>query len=136
MSFTIHEVANRFNVTYDALRFYEKRGLLIDIKRDANGQRIYSDQNCDDLDKLLHLRRLGATVEEVKEMMVLFREAPQSAAAYETGIQLFDRLDRETDQKIADLQQQKVFLHHKRSVFETQKQQLLAGSESGTKVGK
>lgn len=124
MTLTIHETADRFNITYDALRFYEKRGLLTDINRDKNGRRIYSDANLDDLDKLLHLRRLGATVAEVSQMMTLFREHPQSADGYDVGIKLFDRLNQEADQKIADLQRQKEFLHHKKIVFEQQKQRL------------
>ena len=45
---SIRDVADRFNITYDTLRFYEKQGLLKNIQRNANGQREYSDHDVDD----------------------------------------------------------------------------------------
>ncbi|GKT02999.1 helix-turn-helix domain-containing protein [Furfurilactobacillus entadae] len=122
----IHDVAAQFHVTYDALRFYEKKGLLHPIQRNDNGQREYSDHDLDDLNKLLHLRHLGATVAETKQMLDLFRDDHKSVTAYDTGIALLEHLQDETNQQITRLQQQQSFLVEKMHRFEQEKAKLLS----------
>ncbi|USJ87005.1 MerR family DNA-binding transcriptional regulator [Lactiplantibacillus pentosus] len=39
---SIKQVAQRFGITYDTLRFYERCGLLTDVARNKHGQRISS----------------------------------------------------------------------------------------------
>ncbi|WP_421017140.1 MerR family transcriptional regulator [Furfurilactobacillus cerevisiae] len=121
---TIRDVATHFNITYDALRFYEKKGLLNSIHRNANGQREYSDQDLDDLDKIIHLRQLGATIEEIKHMSALLDPDNRTVNAYDEGITLLNRLKRETDEKIKQLQQQQVYLDHKVARFKKERDQL------------
>lgn len=37
----ISEVANKTNISIYTLQYYEKEGLLLDIRRDKSGQRIF-----------------------------------------------------------------------------------------------
>lgn len=50
-----NEVEKRYNITKEALRYYEKEGLIIPI-RDDNGYRNYSDYDIIALQSILELR--------------------------------------------------------------------------------
>ncbi|GEP19744.1 MerR family transcriptional regulator [Pediococcus argentinicus] len=123
--YSIKEVATKFNVTYDTLRYYEKRGLLTNIERDKNGRRIYSEENIDDLNKLIHLRHLGASIAETEQILNLFGTQAKSVEAYDAGIELLDQLEVETNAKIEGLKQQQVFLQKKRQKFEQERSSLV-----------
>ncbi|KRL53506.1 MerR family transcriptional regulator [Furfurilactobacillus rossiae] len=127
---SIRDVADRFNITYDTLRFYEKQGLLKNIQRNANGQREYSDHDVDELDKIVHLRQLGATIEEIKHLHTLLDSANKAADAYDEAIALLNRLKADTDDKIAQLQEQQVYLDHKVARFEHERATLTSVKKS------
>lgn len=123
---SIQSVAKHFNVTYDALRFYEKRGLLPEIKRDQNGRREYSDTDLDQLDKILHLRQLGASVAETKTALDLFNASDKTIETYDLGLKFLANLETRLNQKIATLEQQKEFLAHKNKRFKTERAALMS----------
>ncbi|GAF41273.1 transcription regulator [Agrilactobacillus composti DSM 18527 = JCM 14202] len=118
---TIKAVAQKYEVTYDALRFYEKAGLLPPIQRDQQGRRVYSPTDLAELDKLLHLRKLGASVQETKDMLALFHNDKPMLAKYDAGIQLLQHLDADLDKRIAEIQQQKDFLNEANYKFNPNK---------------
>lgn len=120
---SIKAVSTRFNITYDALRYYEKCGLLTDVQRDTNGRRIYDDAQIKNINRILHLRKLGASIAEVKEIAQIF-DAQPSTAKYDQGLTLLAKLDQRLDDQFAELEDQKQFLHQKRLEFEREKQAL------------
>lgn len=63
----IKEVENLLSVTRSNIRFYEKEGLL-SPERKENNYRNYSEQDVAALKKILVLRKLGFTVEEISSM--------------------------------------------------------------------
>ncbi|ETY72587.1 MerR family transcriptional regulator [Lactiplantibacillus fabifermentans T30PCM01] len=123
---TIQEVAQQFNLTYDALRYYEKAGLLVNIQRDKNGRRVYSDDDLAELNRLVHLRQLGASVADTKTMLARFNDPHKSLESYDAGIEFLEQLDAQLDQKIAAIEQQKLFLSHKITRFKNERSQLSA----------
>ena len=71
----IGRVARKAGVSVDAIRFYEKRGLLRRPPRSAGGYRLYSGE---DAATVLFIRRaqgLGFTLEETRELLAL-RSSP------------------------------------------------------------
>ena len=64
--YSIRELADRFDVTARTLRFYEQKGLLSPSRRGAT--RIYSATDAARLDLILRGRRVGFSLEEIKEM--------------------------------------------------------------------
>lgn len=54
----ISEVANKTNISIHALRYYEKEGLLLDIRRNESGQRIFDKT---DIEWLTWIKRLKST---------------------------------------------------------------------------
>lgn len=63
----IKEVESLLSVSRSNIRFYEKEGLL-SPEREKNNYRDYSEQDVNTLKKILVLRKLGFTVEEILSM--------------------------------------------------------------------
>ena len=64
--YTIGEVSKIYDIATDSLRYYEKKGLVIPQRRD-NGYRIYSLEEIWRLNLIKDLRKLGFSVEQIKD---------------------------------------------------------------------
>lgn len=77
-TYRISEVAGKFQMSADALRYYEKIRLLPPISRNAAGVRIYDDQ---DLSRLAFIRRaqtMNFSLAEIAQLLEM-RASPQTA---------------------------------------------------------
>ncbi|HWH82110.1 MAG TPA: MerR family DNA-binding transcriptional regulator [Burkholderiaceae bacterium] len=73
-TFTIGELANEFDLTTRAIRFYEDCGLLTPQRRGRN--RVYTQRDRTRLKLTLRGKRLGLTLAEVKELVDMY-ESPR-----------------------------------------------------------
>ncbi len=64
---TIKEVEQILSVSRANIRFYEKEGLLTTARK-SNNYRDYSEENIQELKKIILFRKLGFTVDEIKKM--------------------------------------------------------------------
>lgn len=65
------ELAKRTECNIETVRYYEKAGLLADPPRTAKGYRIYDESHEKTLRFILQSRKLGFTVEEVRDLLTL-----------------------------------------------------------------
>ena len=65
---TIKEVEQLLEVPRATVRFYEKEG-LINPQRGENGYREYSDEDVQNLKKIIILRKLGLTVADIEDVL-------------------------------------------------------------------
>lgn len=65
--YTIGEVAELLRISRDALRFYEKKGLIVPIKK-KNGYRYYSDEHISSLLDILFLRKIQCSLQDIQTM--------------------------------------------------------------------
>lgn len=63
----IKEVSEKYNITKDTLRYYEKCGVIPEIQRDKNGIRVYSKQDLDWIEFVICMRSAGLTIDVLKE---------------------------------------------------------------------
>tara|TARA_Y100001978_G_scaffold58054_1_gene52218 strand:- start:86 stop:472 length:387 start_codon:yes stop_codon:yes gene_type:complete len=68
----ISEISKKLRITTRAIRHYEDIG-IIKSKRLDNNYRYFDDLNVDKLKFLVRARNLGFTLEECKELIVLFQ---------------------------------------------------------------
>ena len=61
----INEVEQIVGITKRNIRFYEKEGLLLPVRNNANGYRDYSDEEINTLKTIKLLRKLGVPIEEI-----------------------------------------------------------------------
>ncbi|MCQ4085618.1 MerR family transcriptional regulator [Saccharibacillus sp. JS10] len=72
--FTIGQTAEKVGINIGAIRFYERKGLLDTVERDANNNRVYSDHDVNWLLFIRCLRETGMSVEEIQRYYELFKE--------------------------------------------------------------
>ena len=65
--FTITATAQKYGVSNNALRYYESVGLIGPIKRDQNGIRQFSASDQEMVNRIVHLRKLGASIKEIQQ---------------------------------------------------------------------
>lgn len=60
---TIAEVGKKYNLTPDALRYYERIGLLSNVPRTEKGIRDYDDKTCSRIEFIKCMRGAGVEIE-------------------------------------------------------------------------
>lgn len=107
----INEVEKLLSVSRSNIRFYEKEGLLTP-DRAENNYRNYSEENINELKKILNLRKLGFTVEEIKYLQ-------DGKLSFEDAVNTnILRLENELDTLKTALEMNK-FLLNKNTTFDT-----------------
>lgn len=71
MAYTIGEVAKRVGLTTYTLRYYEKEGLLPEVKKDDRGVRVYEDTDLFWIELIKCLKDTGMTIAEIKHIVDL-----------------------------------------------------------------
>ena len=67
--YSLKEVCQLCNMTYDTLKFYCNKGLVPNVKREKNNYRIFDDNNIGQLKSLSCLKKCGMSIEEIKEYL-------------------------------------------------------------------
>lgn len=70
---TIKEVSKRYGITQDALRYYERAGMIPPVTRTAGGMRDYQDEDLSWVELALCMRSAGLSVEAISEYVRLAR---------------------------------------------------------------
>lgn len=68
------DVEKIVGINSSAMRYYEKEGILPIIKRDANGSRMYTDENIEWLRFIKLLRATDMSIENIKNYVYLFNQ--------------------------------------------------------------
>ena len=64
---TINEVEKALEIPRATIRFYEKQG-LIEPQREGNGYRAYSEEDVAQLKKIIILRKIGLTINDIEDV--------------------------------------------------------------------
>ena len=77
----IGEVARKTGLSIDAIRFYEKAGLLLRPSRTAGGYRLYREREVADLEFIQKAQQLGFSLGEIRELFSIQRH-PQEVCLH------------------------------------------------------
>ncbi len=101
MSMNIGEAAQRSGVPAKTIRYYELIGLISPAERTENHYRNYSEADVATLRLVGRARRLGFSIEDLKNLVALYRDRSRASADVKALAQLhIARIDR----KLAELQ--------------------------------
>lgn len=75
MSLQIGELARRFEIPVETIRYYEREGLLPPPKRSSGNYRQYSETHAQQLAFILNCRNLDMSQDEIRKLL-LVRTAP------------------------------------------------------------
>lgn len=78
---TIKEVSEKFNVSADTLRYYERVGMIPHVTRTAGGVRDYCESDISWVELAVCMRSAGMPVEAMIEYVRLFREGDATIPA-------------------------------------------------------
>ncbi len=108
--YTVGELASQLNVTARALRFYEDRGLI--QPRRAGQNRIYTKRDRGRLILILRGKRLGFSLQDIKEWLDLYdadplhvAQARHLAKRVETRLRRLEQQRRDIEATLAELRE-------------------------------
>ena len=99
---TIKEVSELTGLTSYTLRYYEKEGILQEIKRDDSGYRKYSQKDIDILRFLNCLKKAEMSVKEIKEFASLLYRGESTV---EARIDLLQKQEAKVKIMLHDIQE-------------------------------
>ncbi len=83
----ISEVAKKYGLTTDTLRYYESFGLIDSVKK-VSGIREYSEKDLDRIEFIICMKNAGLSLEDIKEFIAL---ASQGDETIDKRIELLEK---------------------------------------------
>lgn len=69
MNYSIAQAAKKMNLTTYTLRYYDREGLLSNVKRDKSGKRIFTKDDMEMLSLICCLKNTGMPIKEIKRFI-------------------------------------------------------------------
>jgi DNA-binding transcriptional MerR regulator len=103
--YTISELATMFDISSRTIRYYEEIGMLTSENRDSlTKQRSYTNRERRRLKMILRGKKLGFSLQEIKEMIGLYESNPEGEAEKSRIIAFADSKLKEIEEQIMQLQ--------------------------------
>ncbi len=110
MEYSIGEAAKRIGVSASALRYYDKEGLLPDVKRSSGGVRVFSEADFRWLSLIECMKKAGMSIVEIKEYLSLMKQGDETIPA---RLALFEKRKAKLEEQIKELEDTKKVLEYK-----------------------
>lgn len=78
---TIKEVSQKYNISQDTLRYYERVGMIPKVTRTASGIRDYQESDLSWVELVICMRSAGLPVEALIEYVELYQQGDQTFSA-------------------------------------------------------
>jgi len=99
--YSVAELAKEFDLTAQGIRFYEESGLIAPAR--VGRTRVFSYQDRARLILIQRLRRLGFSLEAIREYLSLYKADATGAAQYRRGLERITERIQELEGKRRDL---------------------------------
>lgn len=78
---SISEVSEKYDISADTLRYYERIGLLPPVPRNKSGIRDYDETSCGWIQLMKCMRKAGVQIEALIEYVALFSQGDETIEA-------------------------------------------------------
>jgi DNA-binding transcriptional MerR regulator len=103
-TFSIAELAQEFDLTARAIRFYEDMGLLTPARTGVSGRvRVYTQRERTRLKLTLRGKRLGLSLQEIKELMDMYDSPRDTGPQLRKFLQVLSQHRAQLEQQMADI---------------------------------
>jgi len=99
--YSVAELASEFSLTSQGIRFYEESGLIAPAR--VGRTRVFNYQDRARLILIQRLRRLGFSIDAIREYLSLYKADASGAAQYRLGLERIGERIRELESKRRDL---------------------------------
>lgn len=99
---TITEVSQKYELSADTLRYYERIGLIPPVNRNASGIRDYTEEDCNWVQFIKCMRSAGLSIEILVEYVSLFQSGD---ASIQTRKALLVEQRRQLAERIREMQE-------------------------------
>jgi len=99
--YSVAELAKEFSLTSQGVRFYEESGLLAPAR--VGRTRVFNYQDRARLMLIQRLRRLGFSIDAIREYLSLYKADASGAAQYRRGLERISERIRELESKRRDI---------------------------------
>lgn len=111
----IKEVSEKYDISADTLRYYERIGLIPPVSRNEHGYRDYTEYDCNWVFFAKVMRNAGVSIEAMIEYVALFLEGNNTQDARK---QILLNQQEELEIRIKSMQETLGYLKHKINVYE------------------
>lgn len=98
----IAEASQKYDMTADTLRYYERIGLIPPVNRNSGGIRDYTEEDCNWVEFIKCMRGAGLTIEVLIEYVTMFQQGNPTIKARK---KLLIEQRRHLAEKIEEMQQ-------------------------------
>ena len=116
MPYTIKDMSELTGLPASTLRYYDKQGLLPNLRRDQNNVRIFTDQDYHQLRLIDCLKKSGLSIKDIKTFIDL---AEKGDTALTDRLEIFTRRREILGKELADLQDVLGVIEYKCWYYET-----------------
>jgi DNA-binding transcriptional MerR regulator len=99
--YSVAELAKEFSLTSQGIRFYEESGLIAPAR--VGRTRVFNYQDRARLGLIQRLRRLGFSIEAIREYLSLYKADATGVAQYRRGVERIAERIEELESKRRDL---------------------------------
>jgi len=98
----IAEASQKYHITADTLRYYERIGLIPPVNRNSGGIRDYTEEDCNWVEFIKCMRGAGLTIEILIEYVTMFQQGNSTIKARK---KLLIEQHNQLAEKIKEMQQ-------------------------------
>lgn len=105
VTYSISDLAQEFDLTTRAIRFYEDMGLLEPMRQGAGGRtRVYSPRDRTRLRLILRGKRLGLSLVEAKEIIDMYDSPRDTTVQLTKFLEVLGKHRQQMEERMEDLQ--------------------------------
>lgn len=119
MTYTVNDVAKLTGLTPYTIRYYAKEGLLPLVERDANGTRLFKEEDLETLNMIECLKSCGMSIKEIREFTQWTLEGDSTI---DQRLDLFKEKQKVLEERLRELTETLDVIHYKQWYYTVAKE--------------
>ncbi len=114
--YSIGEISAMFNMPISTLRYYDKKGLFLNIERNSSGIRRFGQKEIETLNVIECLKKAGMSLDDIKLFMDWCQQGDKTLAQRK---EMFYQRKKEVEVQLQELQKVADFINYKCWYYDT-----------------
>lgn len=119
--YTMKDVCDKVNITYDTLKYYCKEGLIKDIKRNSNNHRVFDDEDLRMIHGIKCLRQCGMSINDIRDYVNLVYEGNHTIPQRRL---MLDKTQKNLHIELNKIKESLHYIENKNKIYDEMEKQL------------